>query len=182
MLPPPTIPSPPRLAPPGVGPPTHAVADTFGPLLPSLPLPTIVVSFLGLPPHPTVSAILSSASTAFPVAAHQSTTSLTPPAVSQAISTLGLSAVAATVTDDDKKLAQWRALASKFDKVCMRKHEWWYDTDYTLVYCFQQVTHICDLWTEWSTGLNGFLPMRNLDKGWGARWWQGNRGQGIENC
>jgi len=129
-----------------------------------------------------VSAIPSSASTAFPVAAHQSTTSLTPPAVSQAILTLGLLAVAATVSDDDKKLAQWRALASKFDEICMQKHKWQYNTDYTPVYHFQQVTHICDLWTEWSMGLNGFLPVRNLDEGWGARWWQGNWGQGTENC
>ena len=64
----------------------------------------------------------------------------------------------------------------------MRKHEWQYDTDYLPLYHFQQVTHICNIWTEWSTGLNGFLPVRNLNEGWGSRWRKGDRGQGTENC
>ncbi|KAF8256652.1 hypothetical protein EI94DRAFT_1710552 [Lactarius quietus] len=34
----------------------------------------------------------------------------------------------------------------------------------------------------WSTGLNGFMPVRNLNERWGIRWWQGNRGQGTEYC
>ena len=88
----------------------------------------------------------------------------------------------AVSSDDDRRLAQWKALTAKFDEVRMRKHEWLYEADYVPLYRFQQVTHICDIWTEWSTGLNGFLPVRNLNEGWGARWRQGNRGQGTENC
>jgi Transcriptional activator of glycolytic enzymes len=183
MPPPPTIPSPPHLAPPGVGPPARAVTEPLGPLLPSSQpptTPTIIVSFSGLPSHPTVSTVSSSVSAALPVAANQSTTQLTPPATSQAVSTL--SAVEAAASNDDRKLAQWRAFTERFDEVRMRKHEWKYDTDYTPLYRFQQVTQICDLWTEWSTGLNGFLPVRNLDEGWGSRWRWGHRGQSTENC
>ncbi len=105
---------------------------------------------------------------------------LTPPAMSQAVS--ALSAVATAASDNDRKLAQWKVLTDKFDEVRMRKHEWQYDTDYIPFYCFQKVTGICEIWTEWSTGLNGFLPVRNLNEGWGARWRRGNRGQGTENC
>ena len=92
------------------------------------------------------------------------------------------SAMAAASADDARKAEQWKALTDKFDEVRMRKHDWSYDTDYMPFYRFQQVSQICDIWTEWSTGLNGFLPVRNLDEGWGARWRRGNRGQGTENC
>ncbi|KAI9437072.1 hypothetical protein BJY52DRAFT_1230257 [Lactarius psammicola] len=71
MPPPLTIPSPPRLAPLGVGPPMCAVTDTSSPLLPFSPLP-------GSPPLPTVTAILSLVSTASPVAANQPIASLAP--------------------------------------------------------------------------------------------------------
>jgi hypothetical protein len=64
----------------------------------------------------------------------------------------------------------------------MRKHDWQYDTDYMPFYRFQSVSQICDIWTEWSTGLNGYLPVSNLNEGWGARWRRGNRAQGTENC
>jgi hypothetical protein len=57
----------------------------------------------------------------------------------------------AVPSDDDRKQAQWKVLTDKFDEVCMRKHEWQYDTDYLPLYRFQQVTRICDIWTEWST-------------------------------
>jgi hypothetical protein len=95
---------------------------------------------------------------------------------------LTLSAVAAVVSGDARKAEQWKALTDKFDETRMRKHDWSYDTDYMPFYRFQQVSQICDVWTEWSTGLNGFLPVRNLNEGWGARWRRGNRGQGTENC
>jgi hypothetical protein len=106
-----------------------------------------------------------------PAPASQPVTLPTPPALPQAVS-----------SDDDRKLAQWKALTDKFDEVRMRKHEWQYEADYVPCYHFQQVTRICDIWTEWSTGLNGFLPVRNLNEGWGSRWRQGNRAQGTENC
>lgn len=49
-------------------------------------------------------------------------------------------------------------------------------------YHFQQLTCICDIWTEWSTGLNGCLPVQHLNKGWGAKWQLGNCAQGTEIC
>ena len=53
----------------------------------------------------------------------------------------------------------------RFEEACMQKHAWQYDTDYMPLYNFQQVNHICDIWTGWSTGPNGFLPVRNLNEG-----------------
>jgi hypothetical protein len=64
----------------------------------------------------------------------------------------------------------------------MQKYDWSYEMDYMPFYCFQQVSQICNIWTECSTGLNGFLPVWNLNEGWGARWQQGDQGQGTENC
>lgn len=90
--------------------------------------------------------------------------------------------VAAATSDDSRKAGQWKALTDKFDQTRMQKNKWSYDTDYMPFYCFQQVSQICDIWTEWSAGLNGFLPMRNPNEGWGTRWWRGNQGQGTENC
>jgi hypothetical protein len=84
--------------------------------------------------------------------------------------------------DNENKAAQWKALTGKFDETRMRKHDWQYNTDYMPFYHFQSVSQICDIWTEWSTGLNGYLPMSNLNEGWGARWWRGNCAQGTENC
>ena len=53
--------------------------------------------------------------------------------------------------------------------------------DYMPFYHFQSVSQICDIWMEWSIGLNGYLPISNLNEGWGARWWRGNHVQGTEN-
>lgn len=64
----------------------------------------------------------------------------------------------------------------------MRKHDWSYDKDFLPVYQYQTVSRISDIWHEWSTGLNGYLPVRNLNEAWGARWRRGDRGQGTENC
>jgi hypothetical protein len=101
----------------------------------------------------------------------QPVTYLTPPALPQAVS-----------SDNNRKLAQWKALTDKFDVVHMWKHEWQYGVDYVPCYHFQQVTCICNIWTECPTGLNGFLPVQNLNEEWGSRWWLGNWAQGTENC
>ena len=90
--------------------------------------------------------------------------------------------MAAATSDDGRKLAQWKALTDKFDEVWMWKCEWQHNMDYTSFYFFQQVTQLGDIWAEWSTRLNGFLPVRNLNEGWGARWQQGSQQQGAENC
>jgi hypothetical protein len=173
LPPPPTVPSPAALPPPGLSiqPPAPAATNLPSPL--SLPpsLSAITINLSDLLNNPTVSATSSSAPTVLPAPVDQPSMSLTPPSPPPAIS-----------SDDGRRLAQWKALTDRFDEVRMRKHEWLYEADYVPLYCFQQVTQICDIWTEWSTGLNGFLPVRNLNEGWGARWRQGNRGQGTENC
>ena len=174
MPPPPTVPSPAVLPPPGVGGyllAHAAVTNLPTPLSPSPSLPAITINLSGLLTNPSVSTASSSAPTGLSPPVNQPTANIVPPALPQAVS-----------SDDDRRLAQWKALTDKFDEVCMWKHEWLYEADYVPLYCFQQVTHICDIWTEWSTGLNGFLPVRNLKEGWGARWQRGNRGQGTENC
>ncbi|KAF8273937.1 hypothetical protein EI94DRAFT_1696523 [Lactarius quietus] len=157
MPPPPTVPSPAAPPPPGVGvkPSAPVATDLPTPILPSSSLPAIIINFSGLPTNPSVSATSPSASTIFPSPVSQPVASLAPPALPPA-----------TFSDDDRKLAQWKALTNKFD-------EWLYEADYVPLYHFQPVTKICDIWTEWSTELNGFLPVRNLNEGWGARWQQG---------
>ncbi|KAF8271490.1 hypothetical protein EI94DRAFT_1698201 [Lactarius quietus] len=120
MLPPPTVPSPAALPPPRVGvkPLAPVVTDLPTPILPSSSLPAIIINFSGLP--------ISSA----PVS--QLTASLAPPALPPA-----------TSSDDDRKLAQWKALTDKLDDVHMQKHEGLYEADYVPLYCFQPVTKIC---------------------------------------
>src|SRR5882762_2373061 len=182
MPPPPTAP-PSSLELSTVGPSTQliptppAVNNLFGPSLPS-PLPAIAINFSGPSSNPAVSAVSSSSSPLCPSVGGP----MADVAAARSQPVLTLSAVAAVVSGDARKAEQWKALTDKFDETRMRKHDWSYDTDYMPFYRFQQVSQICDVWTEWSTGLNGFLPVRNLNEGWGARWRQGNRGQGTENC
>jgi hypothetical protein len=102
--------------------------------------------------------------------------------VSQVASVPTLSAAVATTSEDAMKVAQWKVLTDKFDETRMRKHNWEYGTAYMPLYRFQPISRISDIWTEWSTGLNGYLPVRNLNEQWGARWRRGNRSQGTENC
>lgn len=40
---------------------------------------------------------------------------------------------------------------------------------------------ICEIWEEWSIGLNGFLSTRELEEGWGAKWRRNNSGLKTEN-
>ena len=52
--------------------------------------------------------------------------------------------------------------------------------DYLPFYAFQPVSVITDIWTEWSSGLNGFLAVRDLEETWGARWRRNNAGLKTE--
>jgi len=69
------------------------------------------------------------------------------------------------------KVAQWKVLMDKFDETCMHRHDWEYDMAYMPLYRFQPISRISNIWTEWSMGLNGYLPVWNLNEEWGARWW-----------
>lgn len=92
-----------------------------------------------------------------------------------------LSAVAAVASEGVTKAAQWKGLTDKFDETRMRQHQWEYNKDYMPIYRYQPAPRICDIWVEWSTGLNGYLPVRNLNEAWGARWRRGDRGQSTES-
>lgn len=48
-------------------------------------------------------------------------------------------------------------------------------------YTYQPVNTICELWEEWSKGLNGFLSTRELEEGWGAKWRRNHNGLKTEN-
>lgn len=172
----PTVISPISLAPPPMV--TPRPAPTAGPSsqpvrcpIPELssvpsatpPLPNITISVTGSPSNPVISATPS-----FP---QQPVPSAAP-----------LSMAAANVLEEDTRAAQWKTLTDKFDETRMQKHEWTYDTDFLPIYRYQTVTRISDIWNEWSTGLNGYLAVRNLNEAWNARWRRGDRGQGTENC
>ena len=172
----PAVPPPPALPPPGfaIQLPAPAVTNSCAPLLASPPPLSITINLSGLlTNNPSVSTTSPSASTILPAPIHQLVAHFTPPAPPPATS---------PDVDDGRKLAQWKALTDRIDEVHLWKHEWWYEADYVPHYHFQQLTYICDIWTEWSTGLNGFLPLWHLNEGWGAKWQQGNCAQGTESC
>ena len=53
----------------------------------------------------------------------------------------------------------------------MSSHEWdWEDGDYLPHYEYQPVSHITDVWTEWASGLNGYIPVQDLMERWGPKW------------
>lgn len=89
--------------------------------------------------------------------------------------------MAAAASEDATKAAQWKVLTDKFDETRMRRHDWEYNKEYMPIYRYQPAPRICDIYTEWSTGLNGYLPVRHLNEAWGARWRRGDRGQGTES-
>jgi hypothetical protein len=79
---------------------------------------------------------------------------------------------------------KWRALTDRFEEVHLRRHQWeWVskDNNWLPVYMYQPVNHITDIWTEWSTGIDGFLPTRDLTECWGARWRRNHAGQRTES-
>ncbi|KAJ7648953.1 hypothetical protein DFH06DRAFT_1331974 [Mycena polygramma] len=62
------------------------------------------------------------------------------------------------------QLENWATFASKFDDARLRRHDWdWVvekKTQYYLpIYAQQDVDTITELWTEWSSGLDGYLAV-----------------------
>jgi len=54
---------------------------------------------------------------------------------------------------------------------CVSLHEWdWEDRDYLPHYEYQSVSCITDVWTEWASGLNGYIPVQDLTERWGPKW------------
>ncbi|KAJ6540767.1 hypothetical protein B0H19DRAFT_1078165 [Mycena capillaripes] len=88
-----------------------------------------------------------------------------------------------SLTPSDVQLAAWKTLADKYGDERLRRHQWEWLTSgpkpntYLPYYQYQPVSKITDVWTEWTIGVNGFLPTRELDEGWGDRpCWRRNKG------
>jgi len=68
------------------------------------------------------------------------------------------------------QLFSWMVLNETFG-TCMSSHEWdLEDGDYLPHYEYQPVSHITDVWTEWASGLNGYIPVWDLMERWGPKW------------
>jgi hypothetical protein len=52
---------------------------------------------------------------------------------------------------------------------------------YFYQYLYLLVHTISKVWTEWSSGLNGHLPVRELEDRWGPRWRRNVPSQRTEN-
>jgi Transcriptional activator of glycolytic enzymes len=66
---------------------------------------------------------------------------------------------------------KWALLVAKFSDSQLRRHQWeWTGGDWLPYYRYKPVAQISDIWLEWSDGVEGFLSVRALTEGWGARW------------
>ncbi|KAF8195181.1 hypothetical protein K438DRAFT_2126985 [Mycena galopus ATCC 62051] len=105
---------------------------------------------------------------------------LEPPAAILASSTNANTDAVATQLD------AWNKLAARFGGERLRRHQWEWITigkdanSYMEFYTFQHVSKITDIWTEWASGLNGFLAIRDMEETWVARWRRDNSGLKTE--
>jgi hypothetical protein len=71
----------------------------------------------------------------------------------------------------DIKAQKWALMVAKYGDAHLRKHLWdFVDNEYLPHYNFRPLTRIADIWAEWTDGIEGYLSVRQLDEGWGARW------------
>lgn len=69
------------------------------------------------------------------------------------------------------KQLKWTALLEQFGATHVNNHDWdWEDGDFLPRYEYQSVSRITDIWVEWASGLNGFIPVRDLTEKWGPKW------------
>ncbi|TFY74089.1 hypothetical protein EWM64_g9923 [Hericium alpestre] len=62
-------------------------------------------------------------------------------------------------------------LLQKYGETCIAHHEWkLVDNQLVLLYALQAVKTVSDIWIEYSIGLNGFLPVHELEENWGPKW------------
>lgn len=79
------------------------------------------------------------------------------------------------------QLAKWDPLLRKYGEAQVRMHQWeWARGEFLPFYVYQPVHKITDYWTEWTDGIGGFLPTRELTEVWGAKWRRNNGGQRTE--
>jgi hypothetical protein len=62
------------------------------------------------------------------------------------------------------------------------RHKWeWTNGTWLPYYRYLPVHSITDVWTEWSSGLDGHLPVRELEEQWGPKWRRNVPSQRTEN-
>ena len=62
------------------------------------------------------------------------------------------------------------------------RHKWeWTNGAWLPYFKYLPVHSIMDVWTEWSSGLEGHLPVRELEEWWGAKWQRNVPSQRTEN-
>lgn len=67
--------------------------------------------------------------------------------------------------------AEWSQITSKYGLSFANAHQWdWEDGSFLPQYDYQPVNCITDIWREWTTGLNGYMPVRDLTEAWSAKW------------
>lgn len=79
------------------------------------------------------------------------------------------------------QLSKWNSLIVKYGEARVYKHSWeWTHGDFLPFYVYQSVDRVTDYWTEWTEGIEGYLPTRELTEVWGAKWRRNNGGQRTE--
>jgi hypothetical protein len=62
------------------------------------------------------------------------------------------------------------------------RHKWeWVSGAWLPYYRYLPVHTISEVWTVWSSGLDGHLPVRELEERWGPKWRRNVPGQRSEN-
>ncbi|KDQ49188.1 hypothetical protein JAAARDRAFT_663984 [Jaapia argillacea MUCL 33604] len=82
----------------------------------------------------------------------------------------------------DNPEAKWKKLATRFNAAQLLNHEWeWINGDWLPKYKYIPVTTITEIWTEYADGLRGYLPVRDLNAIWEARWRRNEKPLKTEN-
>jgi hypothetical protein len=72
--------------------------------------------------------------------------------------------------DGTRKSVKWAALAEQYSQARLLKHQWeWTGSDWVPYYEFRSVSTFRELWEEYSTGRDGFLPVRILTERWATK-------------
>ncbi|KAK7043502.1 hypothetical protein R3P38DRAFT_3259576 [Favolaschia claudopus] len=93
-----------------------------------------------------------------------------PPPAASLTETTSVTSENVPLATSEAQIAAWQALAHRFGDARLRAHQWEWLTSgpkpnsYLPYYSYQPVPKISDIWTEWTTGLNGFLSTRELEE------------------
>ncbi|GLB45440.1 hypothetical protein LshimejAT787_2201030 [Lyophyllum shimeji] len=85
----------------------------------------------------------------------------------------------ATPSDPD---AKWAALVQRFGETQLRLHfPEWINGEWLPHYKYKALPAITDIWTEWTVGWEGYIPVRVLEEVWDARWRRNVHSQRTEH-